>query len=338
MLIAGPSYMPAAFRDTPLARLLPFAVDRVRYPAETLTEGFVVQPTDLGLASPAMQLGDTPEETQRIWKDLPPLYWLLEVARAEARRPRPGRTSHARRSRRPPPARLLLPVRRRRQGPVPRHRRNLALALSRRRLYFARYWIQTIRYLCRSKLADAGRSAVLTTDRREYAQGDSVRLRVRFADERLAPADDDGVTIVVEQSGRKTQRVSLHRTAAGRGVFEGVLDRPGPGKLSRLDRRARRRRPIARRRFHRSSAARRVRPGPHGRRRHAPRRRDFRRPILHASTPPTACSDDLPPGRQVPIESLPPPSLVEPLARARAVPRPVDRRMDITKTSRNGVE
>ena len=29
-------------------------------------------------------------------------------------------------------------------------------------LYFARYWIQTIRYLCRSKLADAGRAATLT--------------------------------------------------------------------------------------------------------------------------------------------------------------------------------
>ncbi len=61
--------------------------------------------------------------------------------------------------------------------------------------------MQTIRYLCRSKLADAGRSATLTTDRREYAQGEPVRLRVRFADERLAPAEDDGVTVVVELSG-----------------------------------------------------------------------------------------------------------------------------------------
>ena len=56
-----------------------------------------------------------------------------------------------------------------------------------------------------------------------------MRLRVRFADERLAPAEDDGVTVVVEQSGRQTQRMQLHRTAAGRGVFEGVLDRPAPG-------------------------------------------------------------------------------------------------------------
>ena len=31
--------------------------------------------------------------------------------------------------------------------------------------YFARYWIQTIRYLCRSKLSDAGRMVTLVADR-----------------------------------------------------------------------------------------------------------------------------------------------------------------------------
>ena len=44
-------------------------------------EGFRVQPTDLGLVSPTMQLGDTPEETREIWAKLPPLYWLYESSR-----------------------------------------------------------------------------------------------------------------------------------------------------------------------------------------------------------------------------------------------------------------
>ena len=60
--------------------------------------------------------------------------------------------------------------------------------------YFARYWVQTIRSLCRAKLADAGRSVLLSTDRREYAEGEPVRLRARFTDERSAPAEDNGVT------------------------------------------------------------------------------------------------------------------------------------------------
>jgi hypothetical protein len=229
VLIAGPSYMPAAFRDTPLARLLPFAVDRVRCPAETLSEGFVVQPTDLGLASPAMQLGDTAEETARIWKNLPPLYWLLEVPE-----PKPGVRVLAEHPTRTAPDGRRLPVflfQYVGAGKVLFHASDETWRWRYRvgDLYFARYWIQTIRYLCRSKLSDAGRSAVLTTDRREYPQGESVQLRVRFADERLAPAEDDGVTLVVEQTGRKTQRMALRRAASARGLFEGVLDRPATG-------------------------------------------------------------------------------------------------------------
>ncbi len=97
-------------------------------------------------------------------------------------------------------------------------------------VYFARYWIQTIRYLSRGKLADGQHSAELTTDRREYHPGDPVRLRVRFADEALAPADDNGVVVIVEQRGHKKQSVQLHRAASGRGAFEGVLSTTPMGR------------------------------------------------------------------------------------------------------------
>jgi hypothetical protein len=305
VLIAGPSYMPAAFHDTPLARLLPFVVDRVRSPVETLTEGFCVQPTDLGLATPAMQLGDTPDETARIWKSLPPLYWLLEVDQPKAGAlvlaEHPTRTSSDGRRL---PVILLQYVG---AGKVLFHATDETWRWRYRvgDTYFARYWIQMIRYLCRSKLGEAGRSALLTTDRREFALGESVRLRVRFADERLAPADDNGVTVVVEQSGRKTQRISLHRAAAARGIFEGVLDRPGPGSYHAW---------IATPTLEgQSPAADFVVVPPPGE--FAQVRTDtpaMRRAAEVSSgryyTFDTAdrLLDDLPPGRQVPIESLPP--------------------------------
>ena len=74
--------------------------------------------------------------------------------------------------------------------------------------YFARYWIQMIRYLARSKLNEADRKATLSTDHREYNRGDPVSLRVRFADDRLAPADqDDPITVVVEPLGRRNPRI-----------------------------------------------------------------------------------------------------------------------------------
>lgn len=229
ILIAGSEYMPIAFRNTPLARLLPFVLDRVRVPADPLTEGFVVQPTDLGLASPPMQLGDTPDETRRIWKDLPPLYWLLEIPETRA-----GVRVLAEHPTRTAPDGHHLPVflfQYVGAGKILFHATDETWRWRYRvgDVYFARYWIQTIRYLCRSKLSDAGHSAILTTDRREYPQGELVQLRVRFADDRLAPAEDDGVTVVVEQTGRKTRRITLHRAAAARGLFEGTLDRPVTG-------------------------------------------------------------------------------------------------------------
>ena len=231
VLIAGPSFMPAAYRQTPLGRLLPFAVENASYPdpAHVLSEGFVVQPTDLGLVSPALQLGDTPAETQEIWRSLAPLYWLVELPKLK-----PGVRVLAEH-----PTRLAadgrhLPVfcfQYVGAGKVLFHATDETWRWRYRSgdAYFARYWVQTIRYLCRAKLTDASRAAMLTTERREYAEGEPVRLRARFADERLAPADDNGVTVVVERSGRQTERLQLHRAAAGRGVFEGVLSRPAPG-------------------------------------------------------------------------------------------------------------
>ncbi|MGA2618704.1 MAG: hypothetical protein ABSF26_13910 [Thermoguttaceae bacterium] len=224
VLVAGPRYMPQALRDTPLARCLPFDLGSLRDPDpnKPLAEGFVVRPTELGLASPAMQLADRPEESRALWQGLPPLYWMVEAADLK-----PSARVLAEHPTRSGPDGRRLPVivmhyagagkvlfhatdetwRWRRLGPAP----------------YARYWLQTIRYLSRSKLAEGDRSARLSTDRREYRVGEPVRLEVRFIDDRVAPADDHGVTVVLEHPGHQTRRLQLHRLEAGRGAFEGLL-------------------------------------------------------------------------------------------------------------------
>jgi len=306
VMIAGPEFMPDAFRATPLARLMPIELGSVRYPdrQQALADGFQVQPTELGLASPPMQLGDTPQQTRRIWENLPPLYWMLEApelkpaARVLAADPR-RRDSRGR----PLPVICLQYVG---AGKVLFHATDETWRWRRRvgDVFFARYWVQTIRYLSRSKLAGAGRSATLSTDRREYAQGETVRLRVRFADERTAPAEDDGVTVVLEQEGHKTRRIRLRRVT-GRGVFEGVISRPQVGS------------------YHAWIAV----PATEGRAPAvdftvAPPAGEFERvrtdtPALREAAKLTRgrlygfqtadrLIKDLPPGRQVPIESLPP--------------------------------
>jgi hypothetical protein len=234
--IAGPKYMPLAYRDTPLARLLPIDAGTARAPDPGLpiTEGFRIRPTELGRLSPAMQIGSDPAESLTVWKDLPPVYWLLEApdvrpgARVLAEHPtRQGRDG------RPLP---VIVMRYTGAGKVLFHATDETWRWRYRvgDVFFARYWVQTIRYLARSKLSEGDRAATLSTDRREYRRGEPVRLRVRFADESLAPPEDDGVTVVLEHPGHKSERLRLRRGSAGRGVFEGTLNEPAAGSYHAL--------------------------------------------------------------------------------------------------------
>ncbi|HLA83623.1 MAG TPA: hypothetical protein VJL29_02430 [Thermoguttaceae bacterium] len=231
VFLAGPEYDPTALRGTPLERLLPIGLGSVALPQPDvlLTEGFTVEPTALGLASPAMQLGDTPDETETIWANLPPLYWMIDApevkpgARVLAVNPR--RMGHGGR---PLPVIVLQYVG---AGKVLMHTTDETwrwrLGVGDR--YFARYWVQMIRYLARSKLMDKGRGAVLDTDRREYRSGETVRFRMRWVDPRRVPSAGEDVVLVVEQEGGRTRRVPMVRQAA-RDMFEGVLDDAAPGR------------------------------------------------------------------------------------------------------------
>jgi hypothetical protein len=232
VLVAGQNFMPQAYRDTPLARLMPFDPAKARNPEadKPLTEGFVAQPTALGLASPAMQLGDSPEKSRAIWQNLPPLYWMTEVsdlkpaAQVLAEHP----TRNGADGKRLP---LFVMQYVGGGGKVLFHATDETYRWRRgvEDLNFARYWVQTLRLLRCAKSAKGDGSARLSTDRSEYAAGDPVHLQVRFSDDRLAPLDDNGVIVELVQAGRQTQRVPLRRSESGRGRFEAVLNNLPPG-------------------------------------------------------------------------------------------------------------
>jgi hypothetical protein len=200
-------------------------VAAVRNPAgDAAGVSFIVRPTELGLSTPMLQLADDPAENAAAWRSLAPLTWMLQIAELK-----PGARVLAEHPTRRMPNGRPLPVFVMHYvgaGKVLFHATDETWRWRFRvgDLYFARYWLQTIRYLARSKPAEGDRAVTLRTDRREYRQGDPVRLRVRFHDETLAPAEDDGVTVVVESSGGKTQRVPLRRISAGRGLFEATIE------------------------------------------------------------------------------------------------------------------
>jgi hypothetical protein len=98
--------------------------------------------------------------------------------------------------------------------------------------YFARYWVQTIRFLARGKLS-SDHGAQLTSDRREYRTGDIVQLRARYFDSRSAPTGDT-VTVVMDSTGQARRRVALRRNPAAAGVFEASLGKLPAGQYEVL--------------------------------------------------------------------------------------------------------
>ncbi len=225
IFVAGPRHTPLSYRETPLAKLLPIDLDTATAPplGAVLEDEYAIQPTRLGIDSPQMQLESSLAASLGVWRSLPGVYWLLEASDlrhgARALAIDPTRTGSSGEN---------LPVICMQfvgAGKVIFHATDESYRWSRHEAgehYFARYWIQTIRYLSRSKLLDGSRLAELTSDREEYRRGQPVRLRVRFFDDRLAPAHDDGVTVVLEREGSKRRQITLHRDTAARGVFEGT--------------------------------------------------------------------------------------------------------------------
>lgn len=221
IIASGPRFTPLAYRDTPLEPLFPISLKTAFIP-EDATQAFRPQVTPLGASSPGLQLADSSAENLRIWQEkLNPLYWYLAAPDV-----RPGVRVLVEHSQRKGDQAQPLPIICQQFVGAGRVIFHATDETHRWRFrggeeYFARYWVQTIRSLARAKL-DAGQGVELTTDKSEYRRGDSVQLRVRFVDERLSPPHDDGVAVVVERRGMPRKNIGLRRTEV-RNVFEGSV-------------------------------------------------------------------------------------------------------------------
>jgi len=229
--IAGPRYFPAAYQNTALAEILPFTIGNAIAPPPDLPiqTGFRALLTPLGDQVPFTQLGPNLRSNKTIWAELPDLYWLLEV---DALKPgvrvlstHPRRTSTAGN---PLPVSTLSYVG---AGKVLFHYTDDSWRwrIGRGDEYFGRYWRQAIRYLCRFKLGE-GRNVELSTDRETYNRGEVVRLRARYFDERLAPEANAGVTVMLEHEGRGERQLKLEREQFGRGTFSTNITNLNSGK------------------------------------------------------------------------------------------------------------
>jgi hypothetical protein len=217
VFIAGPKFLPALYRENPdVAVLLPVKINGATSAADRtagVARGFTVRPTPLGLQNPAFQLGDSRAETETIWNSLAPLYWIDPVGELK-----PGAQVLAEGMGKPAicfqffgAGRVLFHAidstwRWRAGGNEP---------------YFARYWVQMVRFLAHAKFGK-GRGVELTTDRREYRRGETAQMRLRFLDPRLAPVREE-VAVMVSGAAQARKRITHHRNSAMAGVYEGEV-------------------------------------------------------------------------------------------------------------------
>ena len=231
--VAGPDYFPKQYETTPLVELLPFDLATASLLSEESVAGnsFRMRPTAFGLDSPIFQIGNSQEESRLLWSQLPELRWLLEIPEvnttAMVLAEHPTRRNLAGRAL---PVVLMQFVG---AGKVIFHATDETFLWARHQgndRSYGRYWHQTIRYLSRSKLLADRQPIEITTDAQQYVKGDAIRLRVQFRDERLAPVEDQGVTVSLEAEQGRRQLVALTRATADRGLFEATLGDLAVGK------------------------------------------------------------------------------------------------------------
>ncbi len=226
---AGARRMPEGWRGTPLAPLLPFDLAAVRR-REAESAGFRAAPTSLGLLSPGLQLADDPEENVALWNRLAPLHWMVGIesvrrgARVLAEHPQAVSADGQRLP--------LIVVQQVGAGWVLFHATD---ETHRWRIgwgdrYFARYWVQTLRFLARGRLPMSGRAVALSTDRPEYQHGEEVRFRARFADPKAVPPDGEPIVLTVGTADGPDRRVELWRSPLNPLLFEGSYQPVAPGE------------------------------------------------------------------------------------------------------------
>lgn len=226
IMVAGPRFSPHAYANTSLEELLPVEIFKNRQPAEykPVIEGFQPELTTEGQYSTSIfRFADNAEASQAIWNNLPELYWFYAADEIK-----PGASVFA-----------VHPTQKGKNGqriPIISTQRvgagkvifNATDDLWRWRdlvgdLYYSRFWVQTIRYLSRSRLLNQEQAVELTLDRKTYQQGDTVQFRVKFLDEQLIPSDLKKVTVMLERQGEASRPLQLAPLEKSPGIFEGSV-------------------------------------------------------------------------------------------------------------------
>jgi hypothetical protein len=240
LMIAGDRWSPHAFKDTPLADVLPIDLTTDRQPEEPpmgRPVGFRPELTPVGRMHPIFRFSPDEKESEDIWKHLREMFWWSEgyvpkrAAEILAVLPKQEAAKSAVLNGHPLAVQQFVGA-----------GRSLFFGFNESwrwrfredELRFNQFWVQTMRYLARSR---QGRTELRLDRQTPYRRGEPIRVTVRFPDDAAPPADGTDVKVVVERKPPKTggaaepevQTIQLAKMDGSRGTFEGLLTRTPEG-------------------------------------------------------------------------------------------------------------
>jgi hypothetical protein len=240
LLLAGEEAMPHAYRETPLADVLPVVIDGPAPAVLPPKDGFRPRLTPGGQSHPLFRFSTEAAENAEIWNRLPPLHWYArgyrrklaaEVLAVHPDRPAEAQPGSAARDENHP---LVL------QQFVGAGRvlfigfdDTWRWRLRQDEVRFNQFWIQAVRSLARGRV---GRVEV-RTDRKTYRRDEPIRITVQFPDD--APPPEGPVRVTIDRappaapggppSETESQTIQLAPREGARATFEAIVTRTPEG-------------------------------------------------------------------------------------------------------------
>jgi hypothetical protein len=254
LMIAGPQYAPHAYKGTPLQDVLPIDVltdQQDPEPDAGREASYRPQLTPVGQLHPIFRFSPDEKENGEIWNGLKKMFWFSEgyqpkraaevlatLPSGEGRGTSSEQTTGSSLAPHPSPLATHPLVVQQFVGAG----RSLFFGFDETwrwrwredELRFNQFWVQTVRYLARSR---TGRVALRLDRQTPYRRGEPIRVMVRFPDDAPPPPPDTEVKVVVERREKggnptdpEVQTMHLAKVEGSRSSFEGLLTRTPEGE------------------------------------------------------------------------------------------------------------
>ena len=172
---------------------------------------------------PVMSFRSDPAETQKIWSQMPGIYWSFPTMAAK------------------PTARVLLE-----RGDQVNAEGNQPLMVAGRygagtvlymgfqgtwkwrpiglqAQFFDRFWIQVVRFLVETRSLQGTRRGFIDVEKTEFELGDRITLIGRILDQQFKPSTEPEVTAMIRSGDGRSQQIVMKRLPQQEGRYEGTF-------------------------------------------------------------------------------------------------------------------